>query len=146
MYTILNFKLHTAQCSPNTAPWVMHCILYTEVRTLHTAYRKLNPKQCTWHNPLFVVFRTTQPKNFRCPSTKQNKQFLLIIFNSSIFHHPKLNCKANFHTKYQIKLQAVTNHMIYIKPYMRKAHEIRTFPKMTSCVTGESTHEYLEVT
>ena len=42
----------------------------------------------------------------------------LIIYNCSIFHHPKLNCKANFHTKYQIKLQAVTNHMIYIKPYI----------------------------
>ena len=42
---------------------------------------------------------------FKCLPMKQ-KLFLLIIFNSSIFHHPKLNCKANFDTKYQIKLQA----------------------------------------
>jgi hypothetical protein len=69
--------------------------------------------------------------------------FLLIIFNSSIFHHPKLNCKANFHTKYQIKLQAVTNHMIYIKPYMRKA-EIRTFADMTR-LTSVSAHGCPEV-
>lgn len=61
----------------------------------------------------------------------------LIIFNCSIFHHPKLNCKANFHTKYQIKLQAVTNHMIYIKPYIWGRLEINTFPNLTSCVREE---------
>ena len=81
--------------------------------------------------------------HFKCLPMKQ-KLFLLIIFNSSIFHHPKLNCKANFHTKYQIKLQAVTNHMIYIKPYMTKALEIRTIPNMANCVT-ESSHTWSHI-
>jgi len=43
---------------------------------------------------------------------------LTFIFN---FIFQSGNSKANFDTKYQIKLQAVTNHMIYIKPYMIKA-------------------------
>ena len=62
--------------------------------TLHVTLLKQKKVHCLPHLPYF-----------KCLPMKQ-KLFLLIIFNSSIFHHPKLNCKANFDTKYQIKLQA----------------------------------------
>ena len=84
------------------------------------------------HIPLYpgpTFYREKKQINGNC--------IFLIIFNCSIFHHPKLNCKANFHTKYQIKLQAVTNHMIYIKPYIWGRLEINTFPNLTSCVTDK---------